>query len=285
MKYAFIAEHRGLFSVTTMCRVLGVSKSGFFASQERPPSKRALADRQLVPIMLRVFLASDCTYGRERMVDELAEMDIRVGKARVARLMARHNMVPKARRLYKVTTQYRQGSTVLPDLVGRAFHAERPMQLLTGDITYVWTREGWLYLAIVLDVCTRRIIGWSTSKRIDTNLVLAAMRRALCGRVLEKGAIFHSDRGSQYCATAFRDLLRQAGIRQSHGLSCYDNAITETVFHTIKTECVFFETFNTRIQAHRRLFRYIDGFYNTRRRHTSLGTLSPARFEKQLALN
>lgn len=285
MIYAFIAEHRGQFSITAMCRVLGVSKSGFFASQERPPCARELADRQLVPILLRVFVQSDCTYGRDRMVDELGAMGIRVGKDRVGRLMRAHKMVPKARRLFKVTTQYRQGSAVVPDLVGRAFHAERPMQLLTGDITYVWTREGWLYLAIVLDVCTRKIVGWSTSKRIDTALVVAAMRRALCGRVLAKDAIFHSDRGSQYCATAFRELLRQAGIRQSQGLSCYDNAITETVFHTIKTECVFFETFHMRIDAHRRIFRYIEAFYNTRRRHSALENLSPAQFEKRLAIN
>ena len=235
--------------------------------------------------MLRVFLASDCTYGRERMLDELSAKDVRVGKARVARLMRAHNMVPKARRLYKVTTQYRQGSSVAPDLVGRAFTAERPMQLLTGDITYLWTREGWVYLAIVLDVATRTIVGWSTSRRIDTALVVSAMHRALNGRTLAENAIFHSDRGSQYCATAFRDLLRNAGIRQSQGLSCYDNAITETVFHTIKTECVFFETFLTRIDAHRRMFRYIEGFYNSRRRHSALGNLSPAQFERQLKSN
>lgn len=285
MKYAFIAEHRGQFSVTTMCRVLGVSQSGFWASQRRPPCARSLADRQLVAIMLRIFLQSDCTYGRDRMVDELAAMDIQVGKARVARLMRLHRMVPKARRLFKVTTTHRHGDEIMPDLVGRNFTAERPMQLLTGDITYVWTREGWLYLAIVLDVCTRRIVGWATSRRIDTALVSLAMRRALCGRVLDKQAIFHSDRGSQYGSKDFRKLLSDAGIRQSMGLSCYDNAITETVFHTIKTECVFFETFLTRIDAHRRIFRYIEAFYNTRRRHSALENLSPAQFERRLAIN
>jgi putative transposase len=285
MKYAFIAEHIGQFSVTAMCRVLGVSKSGYHASQRRTPCARTLADQQLVGVMLRIFLHSDCTYGRERMLEELTAMDIHVGKARIARLMRLHGMVPRARRLFKVTTQCRRGLSVMPDLIGRDFTAERPMQLLTGDITYVWTREGWLYLAIVLDVCTRKIIGWATSRRIDTALVSLAMRRALCGRVLPKNAIFHSDRGSQYCATAFREMLRDAGIRQSQGLSCYDNAITETVFHTIKTECLFFESFRTRLDAHRRIFRYIEAFYNTRRRHSALGNLSPAQFERRLAIN
>jgi len=285
MKYAFIAEYRGQFSVNAMCRVLGVSKSGFFASLERPPCARAISDRELVPIIARLFLASDCTYGRDRILDDLAEMNIHIGKARAARLMRLHGMVPKARRLYTITTQYSQRSSIVPDLVGRDFTAERPMQLLTGDITYVWTREGWLYLAIVLDVCTRRIVGWSTSKRIDGALVVSAMRRALCGRVLDKEVIFHSDRGSQYCSNDFRKLLRDAGIRQSQGLSCYDNAITETVFHTIKTECVFFETFHTRIEGHRRIFRYIEAFYNTRRKHSALKNLSPAQFEKNLAIN
>lgn len=285
MKYAFIAEHRGQFSVTTMCRVLGVSKSGFFASQERPPCTRALADRELVPIIARIFLASDSTYGRDRVLEDLAAMDIHVGKARVARLMRLHGMIPKARRRFKVTTQYRQGSTVMPDLVGRAFRAERPMQLLTGDITYVWTGEGWLYLAIVLDVCTRKILGWATSRRINAALVCTAMRRAVCGRVLDKEAIFHSDRGSQYGSKMFQELLKPLGIRQSMGLSCYDNAITETVFHTIKTECVFFETFRTRIDAHRRIFRYIEAFYNSRRRHSAIGNLSPNEFEKRITIN
>ena len=193
--------------------------------------------------------------------------------------MHSENMVARASRHFKNTTTFDESKRIMPDLVQRRFSAERPFQLLTGDITYIWTREGWLYLAIVLDVFSRRIVGWSTSRHIDAALVCAAMRRALCGRVINQPVIFHSDRGSQYCSKIFRAMLKDAHVEQSQGISCYDNAITESFFHTFKIECIYFETFNSRHAAHATVFEYIEAYYNRTRRHTSIKNMSPVRFE------
>ncbi len=281
MKYGFIAEQCGQHSVTMVCRVLAVKPGSYYAWRRRGKSARRMSDQDLAARVKAIFVRHQRRYGATRIEKELREAGIRTSRKRVRRLMAEQKLVTRVTKRFKRTTKRNPRSIASPDLVLRRFTAQRPMQLLTGDITYVWTREGWLYLAIVLDVFSRRIVGWATSSRIDADLVCAAMRRALCGRVVGEDAIFHSDRGSQYTSGAFRALLKLAGIRQSMGVSCYDNAVTETVFHTIKTEAVAFEHYRTRKDAHRNLFDYIELYYNRVRRHSAIGYLAPAVFESR----
>jgi putative transposase len=283
MKYAFIDEQRGLHKVTTLCRVLEVKRGGYYAYRNRGVSKRTRADEALTVKIRAIFKAHRGRYGADRIADELRDHGVRCSARRVARLMRTQQMKARARKLFKVTTKIDESKLVAPDLVQRRFWATRPNALWTADITYIWTREGWLYLAIVLDVFSRRIVGWATSRNIDAALVCTAMQRALAGRIIKGELIFHSDRGSQYCSNAFRDLLARHGILQSQGISCYDNAITETFFHTLKTECIFFETFHSRNEAHSILFDYIEAYYNSKRKHSALEYLSPAQFEHELS--
>ena len=282
MKYEFIDEQRGIHSVSAVCRVLGVKRGTYNAYRKRGISARAKTDALLVPKIRTIFIANKQRYGAASIVDDLRDAGTHCSKRRVGRLMQEYSMVARASRLFRTTTQIDESKRIAPDLVKRCFWATRPNELWTADITYIWTREGWLYLAIVLDVFSRRIVGWSTSKRIDAELVCAAMRKALCGRVMDGELIFHSDRGSQYCSNAFRDMLASVSILQSQGLSCYDNAITETFFHTLKTECIFFESFYSRQEAHFTIFEYIEAYYNRKRRHSANENLSPVQFENEL---
>ena len=282
MKYAFIDEYRGQYSVAMICRVLGVKRGSYYAHRKRGPCLRRADDVELFSKISAIFVAHKTRYGVGRIVDELRSAGIACSRRRVGRLMREHSMMARARRLFKTTTTVDASKRIAPDLVLRRFWATRPNELWTADITYIWTREGWLYLAIVLDVFSRRIVGWSTSKNIDAELVTAALRLAIATRTPGALLIFHSDRGSQYCSNLFRDLLAEHTILQSQGLSCYDNAITETFFHTFKTECVFFETFDSRHEAHRTIFEYIEAYYNRKRRNSAIEYLSPVQFENEL---
>jgi transposase InsO family protein len=215
---------------------------------------------------------------------DLHAMGIRCGKNRVARLMRRHGIVAKTRRRFRATTRARKGAQYAPDRLQRTFVAELPNQVWTSDITYIWTQEGWLYLAVVLDVFSRSIVGWATSARIDAALVCEALGRALDRRSPTTQVILHSDRGSQYTGAAVRTLIEKQDIPilQSHGISCFDNAVTESFFHTLKTECVSFEHYDTREDGHLSLFDHIEVFYNRQRRHSSLGYRTPREMEESI---
>jgi putative transposase len=267
-----------------MCRVLGVTRSWYYAHAAGRNTQRQREDQSLVPEIQAAFEDSEKTYGASRIVQKLRQQGRRVGKNRVWRLMRENHLKVKTKRRFKVTTNSDHKRAVAENLVKRDFTAEAPNRLWTGDITYIPTAEGWLYLAVVLDVFSRRIVGWSMNRRMTDDLVVAALRNALLRRQPPSGFIFHTDRGSQYCSKRFRKVVSSAGGRQSMSSTgcCYDNAITETFFSTLKRELVFHYSFKTRQEAQSRIFRYIEGFYNRKRLHSAIGYLTPEQLEHEV---
>src|SRR6202171_871417 len=266
-----------------MCRILGVSPSGYYAWVKRPTSARALRDASLTAKICAAHAASKGTYGAPRLRIDLAEAGIRVSRKRVARLMRRAGLAGVSRRKSTVTT-VRDGARQAPDLVDRNFTADRPHMLWVADITYIPTWAGFLYLAVVLDAFSRRIVGWSMSITLHTQVVLDALDMALCQR-RPSGVIHHSDHGSQYTSIEFGKRCREAGVRPSMGSvgDAYDNAMAESFFATLECELLDRRRFRTQAEARMAVLEFIEGFYNPRRRHSSLGYLSPVEFERQQA--
>jgi transposase InsO family protein len=265
-----------------MCRVLGVTRSWYYAQLSRAASKRQREDEALLPSIKAVFEESDKTYGAGRIMRDLRKQGYRVGKNRVWRLMRENDLKVKTIRRFKITTNSDHKRPVAPNLVKQQFSAQAPDRLWTGDITYIQTAQGWLYLAVVLDVFSRRIVGWSMNRRMTDDLVVAAFSNAQMRRRPVSGFIFHTDRGSQYCSKRFRSLVEKTGGMQSMSSTgcCYDNAITESFFGTLKRELVHHCSFATRQEAQSRIFRYIEGFYNRKRSHSAIGFMSPEQFEQ-----
>ena len=270
-----------MYPIATMCRVLGVSTSGYYAWSSRAPSARARSDAALVERISGFHRASRGTYGSPRIHADLAASGNQVGRKRVARLMKNANLRGVSRRRF-VTTTVRGDSRPAPDLVDRKFAAAVPDVLWVADITYVPTWSGFLYLAVVLDVFSRRVVGWSMSTTLHTNLVLAALDMALAIRK-PRGVIHHSDQGSQYTSLAFGSRCREMGVRPSMGSvgDAYDNAMAESFFATLECELLARHRFKTQDEARSAIFQFVEGFYNPRRRHSSLGYLSPDEFERQ----
>ena len=270
-----------------MCRVLEVSRSGYYQWVRRIPGDRERKNAELVVKIRDAFAGSKERYGSPRVCLELRAEGIVCGENRVARLMRQNGLVARARRRFKITT--RSDTSVkryAQDRVQRRFVASRPNEVWTSDITYIWTREGWLYLAVVLDLFSRFIIGWATSARLKTEIVSEALLRALHARQPEGSLILHYDRGSQYTSDAINTLLanQKPTILVSHAYSCFDNAVTESFFHTLKTELVYWEHYETRSEAHLSLFEYIEMFYNRKRRHSTLNGCSPLDFEESFRI-
>ena len=265
-----------------MCRVLSVSRSGFYRCYNRGPSCRAQKNQQLVAQIRHIHRESNRTYGSPRITDALRQKGHRCNHKRVERLMRINGIRSKRKRKFKVTTHSKHRRPVASNLIQRNFTAKQPNRLWTSDITYIRTQEGWLYLAVFLDACSRRIVGWSMSHRIDDNLIVNAFSQACLHRQPLPGLIVHSDRGSQYCSHCFKELLDTNRFRQSMSSTgnCYDNAITESFFATLKTELIYDERYRTRNQARRSIFKYIEMFYNRNRIHTALGGLSPEQYEQ-----
>lgn len=265
-----------------MCRVLGVSRSSYYAGSKRGQTARRMCDRALGERIKVIFEGSDATYGILRIQRQLRKVGVFAGKNRIARLMKELGLIVKTRRRFRVTTNSDHKRAVAPNLVAQRFEAESPGKLLTGDITYIPTAEGWLYLAVVLDVFSRRIVGWSMSSRMKDDLVIEALRNAIYRRRPAPGFVFHSDRGSQYCSKRYRALVLSArGIQSMSATgSCYDNAITETFFGTLKRELVHHCHYRTRSAARSSIFSYIEGFYNQKRIHSAIGYLTPVMFEE-----
>ena len=286
MRFKLIDEAKKQFPVHRLCNVLGVSESGFFAWKHRGASQRQLDDMVLLAHIRSQFALSHETYGSPRMHVELCEDGVSVGRHRVARLMRDNGIKALQKRRYKKTTDSDHGGLVAPNLLDQDFACDGPDQKWGVDISYVWTREGWLYLAIVLDLYSRRIVGWETSDRLKKDLAITALKRAIATRQPPRDLIHHSDRGSQYCSHSYRKLLAANGMLSSMSGkgNCYDNAMVETVFKTIKSELVWRTSFQTRQQAKNALGRYIDGFYNPRRRHSALGYKSPIKFEAEMTI-
>lgn len=264
-----------------MCLILKVSRSGFYAWCNRKESRRKREDKKLLQRIKSIFYDSRETYGCVRIVKELIKMRIKVGKNRVSRLMRENGLRAKAIRRIKRTTHSNHSRSVAPNVVNKDFSVHAVNRLWTSDITYVWTQEGWLYLTVILDAFSRCIVGWSMSNRMRDQLVIDALMAALWRRKPPEGVIFHSDRGSQYCSNAFRKLLKKHNIYQSMSSvgNCFDNAITETFFHTLKTECVYHNFYKTRNEARKSIFDYIEIFYNRKRIHSALEYKSPIDFE------
>lgn len=281
MKYEFIEEYRYEHRISTMCRVLRVSRSGYYSWWRQEETSGAEA--AMVEQIKEVYGQSRGLYGSPRIAAELRDRGVQCSKNRIARIMRKHGIVARTKRKFKVTTQSKHTKVVSENLVKQEFHAERPNQLWTSDITYVWTKEGWLYLALILDVCTRIIVGWSVSSRLASELVVAAFKRALRAYRITSEMIFHSDRGSQYASDELRAALVEVGIRQSMSGTgnCYDNAITESLIHTIKTELIYLHQYETREEAASSIFEYIEVFYNRQRRHSALNNKSPFVFRQQ----
>lgn len=271
-----------------MCRVLGVSRSGYYAWRDRPLSRRSQANRQLVREIRRVHAAARGVYGALKTWQQLRAQGIRCGKHRVARLRRRHGIAATRWRRFKITTHARKGQGVTPDLVQRGFTAAAPNRVWVGDVTCVPTREGWLYVAVLLDLYSRKVVGWAMAERINTALVLRALQMALVTRRPPPGLIHHTDRGAIYAAQEYRAQLTAHGLAPSMGRTgdCYDNAVAESFFSTVKNELTIEQRYASRRDAQTAVFEYIEVFYNRQRIHQTLGYRSPQHVEEQaLSLN
>ena len=284
--FRFVEREKANYPVRTMCRVLGVSTSGYYAWRSRAASPRSLADACLTEMIRQIHRGSRETYGAPRIRAELRD-DYRVfcSQKRVARLMAQAGLQGVHRR-HRVRTTRREGSAApAPDLLGRNFTASRPDRKWVADITYVPTWAGFLYLAVVLDCFSRRVVGWCMRDDLGTRLVLDALEMAIHNRRPDKGLIHHSDRGCQYTSYVFGRRCREAGIAPSMGSvgDAYDNAAAESFFATLETELIDRSSFRNRTEARIAVFDFIEAFYNPRRRHSSIGMLSPVEFERRWA--
>ena len=282
MRFQFIEDHRDELPVTRMCKALNVSPSGFYAWRSRPVSAREMANRELVKKIEAVYYDSYETYGSPRVYHELKSQDVACSENRVARLMRLRGLRAKQVRRYKTTTKRNKRHPVAPNLLKRDFRADRPDHKWLTDITYIPTQEGWLYLAVILDLYNRGIVGWAMSERMTSALTISALKMAIRERRPGDGLIHHSDQGSQYTDGTYQALLRGHGIQASmNGVGTwYDNAPMESFFGTLKSELVHHRVYHTRDEARPELFFYIEAFYNRRRRHSSLDYLSPEAYEQ-----
>jgi putative transposase len=276
-----VRDHQAVFPVAALCRVLQVSKSGYYAWLKRPASERATRDALLVPQIVASHERSDNTYGSPRILGDLQEAGERVGRKRVARLMREEGLIGVSRRRFVITTKRSESESAAPDLVERKFIADRPNTLWVADITYVPTWAGFLFLAIVLDAFSRRVVGWAMATHLRTELVLDALEMALTQRNPD-GVIHHSDHGCQYTSLAFGKRCEEMGVRPSMGSvgDAYDNAMAESFFATLECELLSRRRFKTQVEARHAIFRFIEGWYNPHRRHSSLGNISPVSYEK-----
>jgi putative transposase len=270
------------YPVTELCEVLGLSRSGYYDWLKRRPSARAQANQQLTSRIAAIHEENRQCYGSPRMTHALRKEGMRVGKNRVARLMKSHGIQAERKRPFRPrTTDSRHQERIAPNRLKQIVAPDRPDQVWVADITYIWTATGWVYLAAIMDLCTRRILGWSLSDRLEVNLVKQALSQALAVRRPAPGLVHHSDRGVQYASSAFRALLACWKIQPSmSGLAhCYDNAAMESFWSTLKNELVHRQTFQDFQQARLCLFDYIESFYNRKRLHSALGYQSPVEFE------
>ena len=266
-----------------MCRVLCVSRSGFYAWRKRPPSVRSREDVELGEKIDEVFKESRGRYGSPRVHVELrTQHGIRVGRKRVARLMRLKNLVARRKRRFRKTTDSNHAFAVAPNRLKRNFNVNAPNRAWVADITYLWTREGWLYLAVILDLFSRRVVGWAMADHLRAELALSALRMALLRRRPKRGLIHHSDRGVQYACNDYRAVLRAHGIKcsMSRKGDCWDNAVAESFFGTMELELVDESDWKTREEATAAVFEYVEAFYNGKRIHSSAAYLSPAQFER-----
>ena len=280
MKYAFIREHALEYPIRRMCNVLRVSTSGYYGWLKRPESNRAKRHRHLTEQIKDFFEQSDQTYGAVRLCRDLRDADEHVGKNTVALLMRRAGLLPKTVKQFRVTTDSRK-TQAQPNLLDQQFTVEEPNKSWVSDITFIPTRRGWLYLAVILDLFSRAVVGWSMSKRMKSSLVMDALNMAVLRRATSEPILVHSDQGSQYASTEYQQALQEHGMvcsmsRKGH---CWDNAVAESFFHTLKTELTRHRKYQSRQEARESVFKYIEVFYNRKRRHSHLDYQAPMAFE------
>ena len=266
--------------------MLGVSRSGYYKWAKHIDSDRQKSNEHLLVRIRDAYVRGRGTYGSPRVTAELKSKGIACGKNRVAQLMKSNGIKAKTKRRFKATTKSKHDFLVADNLLNQRFSADEANKVWVSDITFIRTREGWLYLAAILDVFNRQIVGWSIDSKLSHELLADALRKALRNRKPERGVMFHSDRGTQYASYAFRDLMERYGFVQSMSSSgnCYDNALMESFFHTLKTELIYFEKYQTRQEARGSIFEYIELFYNRVRRHSALNYCSPAEYERNASV-
>jgi len=284
----FMEEHQAVFAVSAMSRVFRVSRSGFYAWRQRQtnPSPRQQQHDRLDAVVKEAFKSRKGRYGAPRLTLDLVESGNRHDRKTIAKSLRRQGLRAKAAKKFKATTNSNHNLPVAPNLLQQDFSATAPNQKYVGDITYLWTDEGWLYLAVVIDLYSRLVVGWAMSERMTAQLVCDALKMAMWRRRNPTDVIVHSDRGSQYCSGAYQQLIRDHGLRCSMSAkgNCYDNACAESFFHSLKVEAIHGERFETRESMCQTVFEYIEVDYNRTRRHSANGYISPAAFEaKQVA--
>jgi len=281
MKYWFMDQHSSTHGVQKMCRIIGASRSGYYRWKIQPQSRRQKENEKILMEIKESHKNSRRAYGSPRIVEDLKAKGMKCSENRVARLMKIHGIVGKAKKKFKATTNSNHALPVAENLMNQNFTAEKPNTVWLSDITYVPTLEGWLYLVVILDLFSRQVVGWAMSDRLTSGFVVKALYQAIGRRHPGSGCIFHSDRGIQYASTDCRDVLMAYGFIQSMSRkgNCYDNAVAESFFHTLKTEHVYDYRYETRAEARQSIFEYIEMFYNRQRRHSALGYRSPISFE------
>jgi len=282
VRFGVIQTEKAMYPVRVLCRTLLVSASGFYAWCRRGLSLRAQEDAALKVEIRAAHAASGKRYGSPRIHADLKADDQHVGRKRVARLMREEGIEGQRKRRFRVTTDSRHSHPVAGNQLNRNFTASAPNKIWVTDITYIWTREGWIYLAAILDLFSRRVVGWSMDSSIDRTLALDALGMALKTRLPEPGLLHHSDRGVQYASTEYQSQLRERGMvcSMSRKGDCWDNAVAESFFSTLKAELIHRNDYVSRSQAYASVFEYIEVFYNGRRRHSALGYVTPVEHEK-----
>lgn len=284
LRYEFIRDNSELFNISALCRVLSVSRSGYYEWLSRPPSERKKEDEALKAKISEIHDNSRQTYGTRRIKDDLKDQEKTVSRKRISRLMNEEGLSCKTKRKFKATTDSRHNKPVSRNILKRDFNRDQTDKAYVGDITYIPTREGWLYLAVFIDLCSRAVVGWSMDKTMATSLVTDALEMAMWKRRPPPGLIVHSDRGSQYASDRYQRLLKANGYicSMSRKGNCWDNSPAESFFHTLKTELVHHENYQTREEAHQSIFEYIEVFYNRQRKHSTNGYLAPLKYEQEM---
>jgi putative transposase len=282
MKFQLIERHHGAHSVELMAKVMGVSRSGYYAWRSRPACTRAREEEQLVREITAIQEQVKYRYGSPRVREGLKRRGFGVGKNRVARLMREYQLGRRVKKRYRSTTDSKHGHAVAENLVQREFDVAAPNRIWASDLSYVATAEGWMYVCVILDLYSRKVIGWSMGSRMRAGLMIQALLMACVHRKPPAGLIFHSDRGSQYCSAAFRSYLHLYGIRQSMSRAGdpWDNAPVESFFKTLKSELCGDRAFGSRVEARRKIFEYLEVFYNRQRFHSTLGNQTPEEYDK-----
>jgi putative transposase len=284
MKFAAIDEHRDEYSLKVMCKAMEVSKSGYHAWQTRSASQRTTDNFRLVRLIEKIHLGSRGTYGSPRIHAYLIGMGETCSEPKIARLMKAYGIRAKAKRKFKATTNSKHRLPIASNVLNRNFNPTAPNKSWAGDITYLWTKEGWLYLAVVLDLYSRKVVGWAMEPTLSRELVLNALKMAISQRQPSAGLISHSDQGVQYASNDYQALLNTYGIAcsMSRKGNCWDNSVVESFFGSLKQEHIFFCDFMTRDEARNSVFEWIEGFYNRERLHSTLGFLSPEQYERKM---